>query len=81
MCLNCLLRWVVGWYCCCACCQVLRLSSKSHWDVPIDIPLGAGLTKRVHMLLHHPTPPAFDGPEGRNLLRYRQHAASVLCHT
>jgi hypothetical protein len=53
------------------CCgpQVLRLSSKSHWDVPIDIPLGDGVTKRVHMLLHHPTPPAFDGEEGRNLRR------------
>lgn len=49
--------------------QVLRLSSKSHWDVPIDIPLGDGVTQRVHMLLHHPTPPAFDGQEGRNLRR------------
>jgi hypothetical protein len=50
-------------------CQVLRLSSKSHWDVPIDIQLAPAVAKRVHMLLHHPTPPAFDGPEGRNLLR------------
>jgi len=40
---------------------VLRLSSKSHWDVPID--LGR---KTVHFLVAHPTPPVFDGPEDRN---------------
>ena len=42
----------------------LRLSSKSHWDVPIDTPLG-----RVHFLVAHPTPPVFDGPERRNAAR------------
>lgn len=42
----------------------LRLSSKSHWDVPIETPLGT-----VHMLASHPTPPTFDGPENRNGLR------------
>ena len=42
----------------------LRLSSKSHWDVPIHTPLGL-----VHLLAAHPTPPAFDGPEQRNVLR------------
>ncbi|MEO6598107.1 MAG: endonuclease/exonuclease/phosphatase family protein, partial [Planctomycetota bacterium] len=36
----------------------LRLSSKSHWDVPIGI--GKHL---VHVLCCHPTPPVFDGPE------------------
>lgn len=41
--------------------QVLRLSSKSHWDVPI---LVNGET--VHILASHPTPPVFDGPENRN---------------
>ncbi|HEU4840046.1 MAG TPA: endonuclease/exonuclease/phosphatase family protein [Ilumatobacteraceae bacterium] len=41
---------------------VLRLSSKSHWDVPID--LGRG--RDVHFLVSHPTPPVFDGPEDRN---------------
>jgi len=40
---------------------VLRLSSKSHWDVPIAV---GGQT--VHVLASHPTPPAFDGPEDRN---------------
>ena len=39
----------------------LRLSSKSHWDVPVHTPLGT-----VHMLASHPTPPVFDGPEDRN---------------
>jgi hypothetical protein len=40
---------------------VFRLSSKSHWDVPI---LVDGRT--VHFLVSHPTPPVFDGPEDRN---------------
>ena len=42
----------------------LRLSSKSHWDLPIETPAG-----RLHLLAAHPTPPAFDGPEKRNVLR------------
>ena len=42
----------------------LRLSSKSHWDLPIATPLGV-----VHLLAAHPTPPVFDGPENRNGLR------------
>jgi hypothetical protein len=41
--------------------QELRLSSKSHWDVPININ-----GKTVHILASHPTPPVFDGPEDRN---------------
>jgi hypothetical protein len=40
---------------------ILRLSSKSHWDVPIDVG-----KKTVHFLVSHPTPPVFDGPEDRN---------------
>jgi endonuclease/exonuclease/phosphatase family metal-dependent hydrolase len=40
---------------------ILRLSSKSHWDVPIRI----GDTV-VHVLASHPTPPVFDGPEDAN---------------
>ncbi|HQZ68789.1 MAG TPA: endonuclease/exonuclease/phosphatase family protein [Planctomycetaceae bacterium] len=39
----------------------LRLSSKSHGDVPIHIG-----DKTLHVLVSHPTPPAFDGPEDRN---------------
>lgn len=41
--------------------DVFRLSSKSHWDVPVDV---NGRT--VHVLASHPTPPTFDGAEDRN---------------
>jgi hypothetical protein len=41
---------------------VFRLSSKSHWDIPIK----TGKGQRVHLLVSHPTPPVFDGPEDRN---------------
>jgi len=43
---------------------VLRLSSKSHWDLVIQAPSGP-----FHLLVSHPTPPAFDGPERRNAHR------------
>ncbi|NGO13732.1 endonuclease/exonuclease/phosphatase family protein [Streptomyces sp. HC44] len=43
---------------------VFRLSSKSHWDLPIR--LGHGRSSTVHFLVSHPTPPTFDGPEDRN---------------
>jgi 3-phytase len=41
--------------------EIFRLSSKSHWDVPIQI---SGTT--IHFLASHPTPPVFDGLEDRN---------------
>jgi len=41
--------------------EVFRLSSKSHWDVPIQVG-----RRSVHFLVSHPTPPVFDGPEDRN---------------
>jgi hypothetical protein len=41
--------------------EILRLSSKSHWDIPVQIG-----KKTVHFLASHPTPPVFDGPEDRN---------------
>jgi hypothetical protein len=41
--------------------EILRLSSKSHWDIPIEVG-----KKTVHFLVSHPTPPVFDGPEDRN---------------
>jgi len=44
--------------------QKLRLSSKSHWDVPVQIG-----NNTLHVLAFHPTPPVFDGPENRNGLR------------
>ena len=37
------------------------LSSKSHWDVPVQIG-----EQVVHVLTSHPTPPTYDGPEDRN---------------
>jgi hypothetical protein len=40
---------------------VFRLSSKSHWDVPVLVD-----GRVVHFLASHPTPPVFDGPEDRN---------------
>lgn len=40
---------------------ILRLSSKSHWDIPININ-----GEVVHALVSHPTPPVFDGTEDRN---------------
>ncbi|MBD5785025.1 endonuclease/exonuclease/phosphatase family protein [Cellulosimicrobium terreum] len=41
--------------------DVVRLSSKSHWDVPVRVG-----RETVHVLASHPTPPTFDGPEDRN---------------
>lgn len=41
--------------------NVLPLSSKSHWDIPINVD-----GTIVHVLASHPTPPTFDGPEDRN---------------
>ncbi len=38
-----------------------RLSSKSHWDVPVKVG-----NKTIHILASHPTPPSFDGAEDRN---------------
>ncbi|WP_299768705.1 endonuclease/exonuclease/phosphatase family protein [uncultured Pseudoteredinibacter sp.] len=41
--------------------NIMRLSSKSHWDVPLNIN-----GTLVSILASHPTPPVFDGPEDRN---------------
>lgn len=45
----------------------LRLSSRAHWDVPVELPGGGAL----HLLASAPTPPLFDGAEGFN--RRRNH--------
>lgn len=42
-----------------------RLSSKSHWDVPVRLSNGTV----IHFLISHPTPPAFDGEDQRNQKR------------
>ncbi|WP_438764336.1 esterase-like activity of phytase family protein [Kushneria sp. TE3] len=44
--------------------DVLPLSSKSHWDIPVNVD-----GEILHLLASHPTPPSFDGPENRNGLR------------
>jgi len=41
--------------------DIFRLSSKSHWDIPVMVG-----DKSLHILAAHPTPPVFDGPEDRN---------------
>lgn len=41
--------------------KALRLSSKSHWDIPVNVN-----GEIIHLLASHPTPPVFDGPENRN---------------
>lgn len=45
--------------------KFVRLSSKSHWDVPVRLPNKSVL----HVLCSHPSPPTFDGPEKRNARR------------
>ncbi len=44
-----------------------RLSSRSHWDVPVILSDG----ERLHLLASNPTPPLFDGDEALNRLRNR----------
>ena len=41
--------------------KIFRLSSKNHVDIPVQVK-----ETIVHVLLAHPTPPVFDGPEDRN---------------
>jgi 3-phytase len=41
--------------------EALRLSSKNHLDIPIDIN-----GQIIHFLASHPTPPVFDSAEDRN---------------
>ncbi len=42
----------------------LRLSSKSHWDIPANVN-----GTEIHLLCSHPTPPVYDGEERRNARR------------
>ncbi|WP_241967895.1 endonuclease/exonuclease/phosphatase family protein [Pseudidiomarina homiensis] len=48
------------WYSATAWAQ-MPLSSKSHWDVMLDVD-----GYPLHLLVSHPTPPVFDGDENRN---------------
>lgn len=38
--------------------EQVRLSSKDHWDVPVEV----GGARPLHVLAAHPTPPVFDDP-------------------
>lgn len=53
----------------------LPLSSKNHCDVTVRSPVGL-----VHVLISHPTPPAFDGPEDRNGHRNRDEILFWVHH-
>ncbi len=44
--------------------KALRLSSKNHWDISVNVN-----DQTFHFLVSHPTPPVFDGPEDRNGMR------------
>nr|WP_248298240.1 endonuclease/exonuclease/phosphatase family protein [Tabrizicola sp. YIM 78059] len=49
---------------------VQRLATTGFWDVPVLTDMGP-----LHLLAFHATPPAFDGPEGRNRRRNHDEAA------
>ena len=47
--------------------DVLPLSSKSHWDLPVRVAGNDGRGAQwLHLWISHPTPPVFDGAEDRN---------------
>lgn len=56
--------------------DAMRLASKNFADVPIQLPNGTVL----HALISHPTPPAFDGPERRNVLRNHDEIALIRAY-
>lgn len=56
--------------------DVVRLSSKTFADVPVMLPNGTTL----HALISHPTPPAFDGDEKRNVLRNHDEIALIRAY-
>lgn len=49
--------------------QAMRLSSKSHWVVPVETPDGT-----LNILASHHSPPVFDGPEDMNGKRNKDEA-------
>jgi hypothetical protein len=54
--------------------RTLRLSSKTHADIPVQLPDGV----TAHLVISHPTPPVFDGPEDRNGRRNHDEIALLL---
>lgn len=55
---------------------ILPLSSKSHWDLPIQLE-----QQVLHLLCSHPTPPVFDGSERRNACRNHDEVRFWLDYT
>ena len=56
--------------------EIFRLSSKTFADVPIEFSNGAV----IHVLISHPTPPAFDGVEMRNKHRNRDEIRLIRAY-
>lgn len=56
--------------------NAMRLASKTFADVPVELPNGTVL----HALISHPTPPAFDGPERRNVLRNHDEISLIRAY-
>lgn len=54
---------------------IQRLSSVAHWDVTVQID-----GEPLHLLAYAATPPAFDGPDQRNVLRNHDEAVFWLHH-
>ncbi len=54
--------------------EVLRLSTTGHHETAVVLPDG----RRLHLLTWHATPPAFDGPERRNVKRNHDETAFWL---
>lgn len=50
-----------------------RLSSRGHWVVPVQTPMG-----KLHVMSFHATPPLYDGPEDRNGRRNHDETAFWL---
>ena len=56
--------------------DIFRLSSKSHWDVPVE----ALAAKRSTLLCSHPTPPTFDdgdADEDESLVDWNGNATTM----
>lgn len=58
----------------------LRLSSKTHADVGVAVPSADSPARQVRVLISHPTPPVFDGPEDRNGRRNRDEVRFWSLH-
>ena len=52
----------------------MRLSSKNHIDLPVEIPDMTGTGHNVHFLVSHPTPPVFDFTAKHN---YKRNQAEI----